>query len=66
MKVRLTLPEQLYLGAMTALLAAVAVLGDRLMYSIARFQARKLREAERDTLIRDVEMWLEVQLGQSS
>lgn len=64
MRVRLSVAENLYLATLTALLAFVIVLGGRLMDRIARFQSRKLREAERDALIHDVEMWLEVQRGQ--
>lgn len=66
MKPRLSAVENLYLSLMAALLAAMIVLGDCLMRRIARFEARKLREAERDTLIRDVEMWLEVQRGRAA
>jgi len=61
MRPKLSAVESVYLAAMTVLLAFVIALGSKLMGRIARFQARKLREAERDTLIRDVEMWLEVQ-----
>ena len=63
MKVSLSLLERIYLGAMIVLLAASVVLSYRLMHGIACFQACKLREAEHDALIRDVEMWLEVQRG---
>ncbi len=66
MKIKLSLLERLYLWTMAILLAANMVLGRRLMHRIARFQARKLRETERDTLIRDVEMWLEAQRGQAA
>jgi len=65
MKVSLSLLERIYLGAMIVLLAANVVLSYRLMHGIACFQARKLREAEHDALIRDVEMWLEVQRGRA-
>ncbi len=65
MKIRLSVAENLYLMVMTVLLAAVLVLGSRLMRSIAHFQAQKLREVERDALIRDVESWLEVQRGRA-
>ena len=63
MKPRLSAVENLYLAVMAALLAAMIVLGDCLMRRIARFQARKLYEAERDALFTDIEMWLEVQRG---
>lgn len=63
MRLRLSMAENLYLAILTVLLALVIALGGKLMDRIARFQARKLREAERVALMRDVEMWLEVQRG---
>lgn len=66
MKPKLSPLENLYLSLMAALLAVMIVLGNYLMLRIARFEARKLREAERDALIRDVETWLEVQRGQTA
>lgn len=66
MKPRLSAVENLYLAVMAVLLAAMIVLGDCLMRRIARFEARKLREAERDALFTDIEMWLEVQRGRAA
>lgn len=66
MKPRLSAVENLYLAVMAVLLAAMIVLGNYLMLRIARFEARKLREAERDALFTDIEMWLEVQRGRAA
>ncbi len=64
MKVRLTTLESLQLAIAALLLAATIALSDALCRWIARFQARKLRKLEHDTLFADIEMWLEVQRGQ--
>lgn len=66
LRVKLTTVESLQLAIVTPLLAATVVLGNVLCRWIVHFQARKLRETERDALIRDIEVWLEVQRGQTA
>lgn len=63
MKPKLSVLENVWLAMLVLALMATVALGNKLMCALARSCVHIRQRAEREALMHDIEMWLEVQRG---